>query len=145
MTTIAYKDGVLAADSMVSDEDIKHIGLPKLFRIPGGRVGFAGTYVHTGAFVRWLEAGRPADALPPVGDTCALVVWDQGEYAGQLWYYDDSLEALVWPLSGPFAFGSGAAAALGAMYAGADAATAVEIATRIDPRSGGGVSILQPL
>lgn len=47
------------------------------------------------------------------------------------------------PVKGKIALGSGSVAAMGAMLAGADAKTAVKIASKLDPYTGGKIDVVK--
>lgn len=144
MTTIAYKNGVLAADSRAYSGQRMPIGeKDKIHRLRDGSIfGVSTASVGGDALVRaWIEDGcRPADKDQPIpGDFVLILVKPNGE----LFYAKDNL-SLTGPLDAPYiAVGTGAEYAMGAMEMGADACTAVEVATRLDPFSGGTVSTLR--
>lgn len=134
MTTIAYRDGVLAADSQSNSGRglIVPGSAKKVHAIADGRlVAFSGAFAEGVAFVRALEKGLTE--LPVLNETTVLIVQMDGSlilHEGETWHEQD----------GEFyAMGTGAAAALGAMHAGADAVKAVEAACKVDPNSGGRV------
>lgn len=143
MTTIVYAAGVIAADSMLSDDSVKH-RINKLAEIHKHKavVACAGDFFAGTRFVEWFRDRRrkPPD---PTSDMEALVVYRNGDL--ELWNADLS-RTLLNP-DYPFAIGSGAQAALGALHAGADAIRACEIACEIDPGSCGPVHwirVMQP-
>lgn len=132
MTTVCYRDGILAGDSLVTVGGATkvHGEYRKVRRIGDHLVGTSGGVADCERFVNWLMSGE--DTEPPKGEYAALVVTPRGrvrEVEGGL------------PLPSPrkakfFAIGSGAPFALAAMYAGADAVTAVKIAAKIDTATG---------
>jgi len=140
MTVICYKAGVLAADRLVSPDQ----GLiTKIGRNGNGDIaGFAGT-VAIGQ--KWMRAFvSDADELPVLHSSsdkdstaCILIIRASGhvellEPDGYVHY------------EAPFyAVGSGANLALAAMEAGASAKRAVEIASKYDANTGGGVDTLR--
>ena len=134
MTTIAYRDGVLAGDTQVSG-GIKTYS-PKVFTTKGGQlVGGAGDLVSVLVFVDWV--GRPKSERPDLShddDFEALVISPDG---GVEWW-DNTLRPV--PVPEPFyAIGSGELAAMGAMERGASAEEAVEAGIKWDSQSGGTV------
>ena len=139
MTTIAYRDGVLAADRRVSDghsiigEDRKIVMGYDCLAGAGGRADCCEM------FIQWVLAGRPDDDLPDIeaGQLHAITI----EADGQILVWQNI--AAPFPITAPFlAVGSGDEFAIGAMEMGADAKTAVEVASRRDLATGGGIDIL---
>lgn len=135
MTTIAYRDGVMAADSGCWIGDARHGWARKLARGPdGGLYGCAGNAAQVRAFLAWVDAGYVGVRPEPEREK------DDG----------NSFIVLVAAPSGPlrlitargeeeheapyFAIGAGCVAAFGAMFAGATAETA--IAAAIEHASG---------
>ena len=132
MTTIAYRDGVLAADSLVTLGSTKaHGSYQKIKRIGDCLVGTAGSVADCQAFVHWLQAGDD-DKPPPKGEYSALIIGPNGQVR--------ELECgniMPRPRGAKFfALGSGGPFALAAMYAGATATEAVKIAAKIDTNTG---------
>lgn len=149
MTTITYRDGVLAVDSQVTAHRIRVGSTTKAGRLPKGyRWAFAGSSQLMFAFAKWCERSIENDDLstwdenPPrwsrEDDATGILVFPDGkvsEYEGQGWL---RVEA-------PFlAWGSGEQIALGAMAAGKTASEALEIACEYDVFTGGPVLVLAP-
>ena len=145
MTTIAYKDGVIASDSRATWDDWAVSRCVKLYRAKSksdpvkGDV-IVGTAGHSSAallFLDWLEVGgEPRLHDRGVNETTefeCLIMHKSGVWVGDRLCRLERLEEEFW------AAGSGRHAALGAMWAGKSAIDAVRIATRIDPFSGGRV------
>lgn len=140
MTTIAYRDGEMAADGrMIQGYAIVSSDCVKIYRRDrdGALAGSAGGTVYAEKFRRWfLEAGE--DTPPPeAGETDrGIIAFKNGVI--RLYEADGSFV-----LTDKFtAIGSGKEFALGAMEAGADALSAVEIAARRDPGTGGSLIVL---
>lgn len=134
MTTIAYRAGVLASDSRAMIGGWKcSYPLPKLMRMKDGAIaGVVGEYAKGMAFIEWLNGPRD-DAAPEMVD--ATVIKMDGD--GSLAVYENGHR---FPVTADFAaWGSGAPPALGALYAGASAERAVEIASLVDDQTGGEV------
>lgn len=132
MTTIAYRDGVLAADSRITAGNlIVPGGFYKVRRLPCGSL-FAGSG-SVDDIERILEAILVGDAPPSVRNTTAVTV----DTKGAMWTYEGS----VWVRQrGPYgAWGSGSPYAYGALAMGASAKDAVRIAIKFDNGSGGPV------
>ena len=147
MTTIAYRDNVLAADSQVTIESeaggSRTFTCEKLYRrsIAGVDtiIGLAGGSTDGLVFLDWLESGEraPSHRLIEGGaDFTALVLDAKG-----LWEYDQwcRKERVVRRF---YAVGSGSKAALGALHMGADARRAVQVACKIDTYSLGPVKVM---
>lgn len=132
MTTICYRDGVLASDSLVTLGSTKvHGSYQKIRRIDGYLVGTAGSVAACQAFVDWLRMGGEDDT-PPKGEYGALIVDTKGKVREI-----ENGSILPVPRGAKFfALGSGGPYALAAMYAGASAAEAVKIAAKIDTNTG---------
>lgn len=135
MTTLVYRDGVLAADSRGTRNGMICPGAVNKVAVVDGRlVGFVGDTAFGQRFVRDLREGRePADLE---GEAIAVIVDSDGTvrvHQNATWYVEE----------GPFAaWGTGLAAALGALHMGATADQAVEAACEVDPNSGGPVQIV---
>jgi len=142
MTTIAYRGGVMAADSRAYAGDKHPIGSKtKLKRLPDGSLfGVSSSKVGTPeALYRAVATVGVHHDLGQEYDADALVV----KRNGSVWYYSSGL-GFTGPLAGEyFAIGSGRTAALAAMIMHADAVRAVEIAIEIDVWSGPPVTSLR--
>lgn len=142
MTTIAYRDGVLAADSRATAGDNIIGDIDKIARnVAGDLAGAAGLASYNYAFLEWFRNGEHGE--PPKGSK------DDGNYDrgaifranGRIDIYEPSGQHAT---SGPYyALGSGRPEALGAMFTGADAATAVRAAIAHDINTGGTVTVLR--
>lgn len=132
MTTIAYRNGVMAADSRAYSGGRMPIGQKaKIRRLADGTlIGVSTTLTgRAERIMAWFEAGADPSAAP-AGDSkhYLLVVRPNGE----VFYANDTYE-LSGPLSGEFfAVGSGEEYALGAMAMGAGPERAVGIACGLD-------------
>lgn len=145
MTTIAYRDGIIAADSRVTyGEDSGSARVhtcKKLFRkmITEGKKKFDVIIATAGesspglVFVDWYGSGKPVPDifLHMGGDFLCLVLTPQGLFEYDVYCRGEEVS------DGFYAIGSGAKAALGAMHCGKSAVEAVRIAARIDPFTGG--------
>lgn len=135
MTVIAYKAGVMAADSRETWGDSSVNTCLKLFEKRIGKrthvIGTAGGSYSGMVFVDWYGSGKePPEALTEhldLEEDFECLVWD-----GKQLLTVNHLCRLV-PVIEPFAaVGSGRKAALAAMHMGATAARACEIACKID-------------
>lgn len=156
MTTVAVKfdkKGVatIAADSRVTVESesggIRMFQCEKLYRkhvtVNGAEqdviIGVAGEGFPALVFVDWYGSGSPPpdNLLLGEADFTAIVLSKDGLFEYDKWCRGEKV------LNKEYAIGSGAKAAMGALYAGKSAAKAVEIACRIDPMSGLPVTTMQ--
>lgn len=138
MTTIAYKAGIMAADTRAYAGFNSPLGTKrKIRRLANGTlIGCSTNQVGLGeAILDWYENGAKPEEGPRPPDevkfTFLAVLPDGSAFYGYDSYF----------LSGPitadcFAIGSGEGVAHGAMRAGASAIRAVEIAAEIDVWSG---------
>lgn len=138
MTTIAYRDGVLAADTLSTSNGLVDDYGPKIWRLGRLLVGAAGSRALCLKFRGWVASGMggegPFDGkdegnglvIPPEGP---LVCWS---YLG------------CWPVNAPFyALGSGYQIAMGAMQMGATAEQAIQAAAAHDTMTGGEITVLR--
>jgi hypothetical protein len=148
MTTIAYRDGVLAADSQVTAESAaggsrKHTCI-KLFRkmVTVKRKTFDVIIATAGetspglVFIEWYGSGKP---IPDVflhigGDFTCLVLTPKGLFEYDVYCQPEEIVLSPYPF---YAVGSGTKAAMGAMHCGKSAIEAVRIACKVDPFSSG--------
>jgi len=131
VTTIAYRDGILAADSLVTLGDTKvHGSFQKIRRIDDYLIGTAGGVADSERFIQWLKAGGEDEC--PKGSYSALIIDPRGRLREI-----ESGSLLPRPRNAKFAaIGSGAPYAIAAMWAGATAIEAVKIAAKIDTSTG---------
>lgn len=141
MTTIAYRSGVLAADTqMTCDGDLKAYGR-KLVYVAEKKawVGYAGLVSDCQRFIRWFSGADPSVEFDEDDEFSALILWPDGEVDGMGY----QLKAHRLEADEFFAIGSGSSAAMAAMHMGADAKRAVEIAMLVDLGTGGEVVTAQ--
>lgn len=137
MTTIAYRNGVLAADTAVINGYTKLArAITKAVKHHGCVAAAAGTATYLGAFLRWFEANEVGE--PPVaGDDDAGMIVRPGpvvhRYEKGGWFQVTAEY---------YAIGSGRDHAAGAFFMGANAEQAVRAAIEHDPASGGDVTVL---
>jgi ATP-dependent protease HslVU (ClpYQ) peptidase subunit len=139
MTTIAFKDGILASDSRYSHESFGITRGPKLFRKTVGKreflLGIAGDAHAAMLFVDWYGTSN-ADLYKILtemaDDNFAVLVWD-GKHLSEANRYCRPIE-----VDEPYyAIGSGAGHAMTAMDCGKNAVQAVRFAARRDHYTGG--------
>jgi len=147
MTTIAYRDGIIAADSRVTygeDQQARIHTCKKLFRkrVTQGKKSFDVIIATAGesspglVFVDWYGSGKP---VPDIflhlgGDFLCLVLTPSGLFEYDVYCRGDEVSDDF------YAIGSGAGVALGAMHCGKSAVEAVRIAARVDPYTGGRIN-----
>lgn len=136
MTTIVYRDGLMACDTMVTSGGIYDGSTSKIWRVPQGVLAIAGdlAMAHEIANLISLEDGgaireyRKTIDIEDNGFDAFLVTKET------VWVYDSTFVPM--PIDAPFyAEGSGRNLAIGAMAAGAKADEAVAIACQYDIRS----------
>lgn len=145
MSTVVYRDGVMASDTRAWAGSSTPIGRKmKIRRLEDGTlVGVVTAIPGMGeAISQWIEAGAAPDEIPAIAgkdhDFAALVVRPDGQ---AMFYYDSPYPS--GPLVAPYlAIGSGSHYALGAMAAGLNAVQAVQIAIELDTVSCGPVAAL---
>lgn len=134
MTTIAYRLGVLASDSRLTDGDkVATDKCKKIWRLPDGSLfGASGENEPGLLLLRALQNGR---SIPDLGDVQmnAIRVMPNGRiYVSEGKVWDRWPERYI-------AIGSGALYARAAMLNGANAAQAVKTGIKCDAHSGGRV------
>lgn len=139
MTTVAFRDGVLATDSRGNHSDAGIVKAKKLFRKTIGRrehiIGVAGDLFSAMVFIDWYGTKeRPPEALAHLfdeGEDFEALIW-----TGKKLFEANRLCRLVEIEDKYYAIGSGAPYALAAMDCGKSAAEAIRIACRRDNNSG---------
>lgn len=141
LTTIAYRDGVMAADGRVTvGQLIVTDTCHKITKLSDGALfALCGDDRLEQALIAWLEACDP-EVMPPQGkDFTAVLVDTQGVLSTFEGSGDDFV---TW--GGEYAaFGSGQDIAYGAMEMGATADQAVAAAIRRNTHSGGLIQVEQ--
>lgn len=140
MTTVVYCKGVLAADSQATDSQVWRTRKIERLQTSAGEllVGWCGQVFAAQVFLEWLKNDK--NRKPDIGneDFEAIVIAE----TGRVTIWNQSL--VPWkPRAKFFAVGSGAPAALAAMYCGKSAVEAVKIACKIDPWSSGPIHSLK--
>jgi hypothetical protein len=135
VTTIVYRDGVMACDSQVTCSEVKYAKAKKIRKLgDGSLLGVSGNWA---AAYRLLMGVREDGTIPP-----ALLETTKGAGAlfirpdRSMWCIEGGKGGGVYPVLGPYlADGSGFLAAMAAMMGGADAVKAVQIACELDVNS----------
>lgn len=125
MTTVAFRDGCMAADTQVTGDFV--VRAQKIMRLPdGGVAGGCGLWSRAYAGLRWLADGEQGEPPKIKGATLLIAKAD-----GSLWLAEGEFPA--YPLLDKYtAIGAGAMAAMTAMNGGASAGEAVKAAARLD-------------
>lgn len=131
MTTVVFRDGVLATDSQVNASGVKVSTISKCWRTDdGSRWAFAGKLGQMWALKAWSEGARSEDP-PKCIDSTLVHITPAGacrELTESGWIEGQEAPYLSW--------GSGEQIAIGALAMGASAAEAVRIACQYDHNSG---------
>lgn len=144
MTTIAWRDGVLAADGRVTygGSLILTDSCKKIRRLSDGSLfALCGDPVLEERLIEWLENCEEGESLPPHGKDFTAILVDPD---GALSTYEGSGDRFMPMYDGFAAFGSGMDFAYGAMEAGATAEEAVKAASRRNVSTGGDIQIERP-
>lgn len=134
MTTVAYRAGVMAADTCgIYTGDIKgHCS--KLYRKGGAVLAFAGDLSPALVYLDWYGSAKPVPRevlINGEADFEGLILTKRGLFEVDKWCRPDKVRHRY------HAIGSGASYAMAAMMAGASALRACEIACEFDPNSRG--------
>lgn len=139
MTTIAYRDGVMAADMQVTAGNRKFRTTKVRATKAGGLVGGAGNLAHVLKVFDWVEGGMKGDK-PDFGEDdgefeCLIVEPDRS-----VWLLDEELVPMRVE-DGFLAIGSGGPYAVAAMECGRTPEEAVEVAAKFDPATSAPVQV----
>ena len=75
MTTIAVKDGIMAADSRQISAYINPIKATKMYKVCGVVIGASGDTAHILSFVQWFEQGRDESKWPALTLILVFARW----------------------------------------------------------------------
>lgn len=139
MTTIAYRSGILAADSLIAYATITNGEREKIARCGDYLVALAGAAFLRPLLEEWVAEGCNPDEVPSAlldnMDKFAAVIVDRDGMAYEFDY------GYLTPIHAPYtAIGSGALLAIGAMAYGATAEEAVKCARCHDKATGGAIA-----
>lgn len=143
MTTIAWRDRFMAADSLTDTGGMRGTAT-KIHKVGDSIIGCAGTMMDCVSFVRWFADRRnPLDFRTfhtdgsDAPDVTAIVIGPSGV---EKW--TEHLQPV--PVEDKFlAIGSGAKAAMAAMHMGASAEEAVRIASLVDICTNGKIQVVE--
>lgn len=142
MTVIAYRDGTLAADTLITSNLDRAGQCIKIKRVDPWLIGYAGNLGSLQALINWINDTKSDFTKPveyPTGmESCGMLV----DASGQGYYVSDE-SRYVTPITAPYlAIGCGASIARTAMYLGFGAIEAVEAAIDLDVACGGKVTYI---
>lgn len=132
MTTIAWCGKELAVDSQTTETYTKDY-VPKMWDWGRGKFCICGDY----ADYPIVQSSLNQDEDPVEHSKKSTVIWIDSNCPGKVFYTE---QKTTMEQVNPYAWGSGAAFALGAMAAGKTASEAVSIAAKYDIYTGGDIS-----
>ena len=146
MTTIAFRDGIIAADSQETHTNGRITECKKLFLVDGKIIGTAGDSYTGRIFVDWFERGARMEDVPDLShvtsdeDFECLVIEDKDNvYTINRFFQKYHVEMP----DGFYAIGWGSSYAMAAMDMGADAKKAVQISAKYDAYTGGKIKTMK--
>jgi hypothetical protein len=156
MTVIAYKEGVLACDSLWTDYGFKATYATKISKLPNGFLYATSGSNDDRELKKLISRMRPKDLtvddFPSVRtlketeltNATAMVIFNEKIFIVNIDLEDEEGEGVgVYEITLPFyAIGCGKELAMGAMAAGASATEAAEIACTYDPNCQGPIHTL---
>jgi len=131
MTTIATDGYTIACDGLAASNVVSNTSRKKVFVHNEEYYGCAGAADFVSAFVHYLR-GDLQDITFPEGEFQILILNKKGKV-----FLIDGKNGLRYTVKTPFAIGSGADLAIGAMAAGASPEKAVKIAKKYNLGTGG--------
>lgn len=142
MTTIAYRDGIIAVDSLCLNGGSRRGYFDKAISANRRIYAACGDAQNVIEFFDWARALEPGDFKfsNSAEGFAGLILCFRQTQRGELYTCEGALK--MWPVRMPFtARGSGCDYAIGAMAAGASAPAAVMIAATFDVGTGGPVQV----
>jgi hypothetical protein len=135
LTVIAYKNGIMAADTWITSGGVLCGEACKIKKNTHGLWGAAGDLSDMVKFLTWADhPDVDAFDLMHFGNFGGIHV----DCEGRVFYYDDKSSGIPSPIAVDYAAeGSGRECALGAMVVGADAIEAVKACAKIETAIGG--------
>ena len=136
VTTIVYKDGILAGDSLICEGDNVSGYRDKIFDLDNVIIGVAGNSMLYNEFLKFIKGeafDREAFKSPDL-QFVGIVIEKTTRLVSR---YDKELIKDICDQSEPIALGSGALIARGALLMGATPRQAIECAAKINRFTGG--------
>jgi len=141
MTTIAFKEGILAGDKMSVNGNLKYARVTKVHKINGCLCAIAGPYDIGMEMLHWFQEGAEPDDFPGIqmetNESTLLVITPER----RITLYERSPIPLIFEQE-VVAIGSGRDFALAAMELGCSAEEAVRVAMKLDAYTGGDVDVI---
>lgn len=137
MTTIAYDGKTLATDSLTTAGDTAFGSSKKIHKLKDGWVALCGDVSWELDVIAWLNGG-PTPVLGENDNVGGLVIRKKGEV------FEFGRNLRLFHACVPWAGGSGESFALAALSLGYNAEQAVELACKLDIRSGGAIQKVEP-
>lgn len=139
MTTIAYREGILAADRKLTGGSIADCEITKISRNHMGDLcGAAGPASFISAFIGWFDGGEKYDAPMPNKDDGGEAMIVRADLTIET--FETTGTSKVRAKS--YSIGSGRQVAYGAMAVGASAERAVRAASEYDVYTGSEIDIV---
>jgi len=139
MTTIAYKNGTLAADSLLTQGTTRVGNFNKIEQLADGSyIGMAGSVEVFEEVIAWLNDRTLPKPTFEEDDTFTAIIVNPNKSVREL---SNSLR--FFKVAGDWAAGSGSLIALTAMHLGKTARQAVEVAIELDVGTGGKVNSIK--
>jgi hypothetical protein len=136
MTVVAYRNGILASDTLISYETLKVGHIKKIIKTKDGCLaGACGDCEYLAKFLEWADTDRQNSPPKYVKDADGILVLPNGEIR----YYIGTSYSII--INDYFALGCGAAPALGAFFMKATAEEAVRAAIEHNTACAGDVII----
>lgn len=128
MTTIAYRNGIIAADTGLSSGVVLDCHIEKIAKRKDGSIaGAAGEAWWIVAFLSWFCNGGDLPNISGDGHCSTAIMIDKRRKV--LLFESEKDKTRVYPIKAPYhALGSGRQIALGAMHAGAHPVDAIKAA-----------------
>lgn len=149
MTTVVINDNKIYADGQATATMITSYNVKKIVNIGKAIIVGAGRYSHVVKFHDWatdmIEAGHAQEAFPHVAIAMPEKMVDE-DFLGAVLYPDGVVILFegcdnYYEVEQPVFLGSGGDYAAGAIYSGADGVTAIEVAIKLDPYTGGEIQV----
>lgn len=137
MTTVAYRDGVLASDTMATTGEFVIAVVSKLAERDGWLLAGSGDHALIQKFFRVFNPNE-FDSISFLGDASGIAISPNGNvftFESGSWYQEKPADFYVW--------GGGFAVALGALHAGASAEEAIRIVSIVHTKTGGDIETLE--
>ncbi len=141
MSVVCWDGKTLAADKQITSSEMLKSGR-KIYQTRAGNIAaFTGSLEQGLVLIRWHEAGSDESKWPAFQRTAD---WTRLIIANSMHCVTYDQEPIEQVIDGPFAaWGTGRDFAMGAMAMGANAAQAVEIASRYNVYCGCGVDVFE--